>query len=1012
MKYKINVLSALLVSAMLKSTFAHETYLMGSDTNVLSHATLEEDFNHPPQAAKPHVWWHWMGTCVSKEGITKDLEAMKASGIGGATIFNLSSSVQRSDAPIANCPWPDQTYRSPKYWELLRHAAAEAQRLGLELGMHNCVGYSATGGPWVTPELSMQKLVSSTLTVKGPTMEPMILPRPKVPDQTDSFYKEIAVIALPAGSHETTEAVELTGKMNAEGQLNWQVPAGTWTIHRIGHGSTGKSPHPLPEGVTALEVDKMGAAPSLYHWQQVINPIKEHLGSYCGTSFHYLTLDSYEAGPQNWTEGMRDLFKQRYGYDCLPWLAKTGATPPPKWGKQKEKAEKEAKKLTPLEQRFQRDYFDLIAQLYYENHFVQGKTLMQAAGLEMHFEAYEGPFDTVSGTALADVPMIEFWSNNNTGGGRGAASAAARAAGQQVLAAEAFTGKPSDSAWTEDPAFLKPCGDAAFATGVNRMVLHHWVQQPFEDRFKPGMTMGWWGTHFGRTQTWFEPGKAWIAYLQRCQALLQRGEPVTDNGVGLEGAGGGDAISWLCLVNEVRVDKGEIVLPSGRRYPFLVLPDRKTMLPEVVRKLEELVNAGATIVGPKPEASPSLKEYPACDAEVQRMAAKLWGDGKGENSLVHRVGKGQVILGTVEDAKRTFGITEDLRFGATDETKELRWIHRRDGEAEIYFLANVSEKRLTLTPSFRVRGKQPERWQAEDGSHFVLGRFRQVDGRTEVDLVLEGLQSVFVIFRTPVSGGEAVTAISRDGQMDKTAWVELQGTQGTLFTGEAGTYRLQKNSGKSVEMVVPVMPAPLNVHGPWQVVFAPATTAPRFEKSFPTLTSWSQDADLAMRYFSGTATYSVEIEVPVEFFAPNRRIFLDLGEVKNIAAIRVNGSDLGVLWHAPFRLDSPAVTAALHPGKNRVEIEVTNTWANRLIGDEQEPLDVVWGKPTELVGKDAGRPLVRFPDWFLSGQSRPSQGRQGFVVWNYFTKESPLLPSGLLGPVTLGTEATVNFSND
>ena len=339
---------------------------------------IEQDFADPPVKTRPYVWWHWMGSNVSKEGITKDLEAMKASGVGGATIFNLTSAVEESDAPTAKCPTPDITYHSPKWWEMVGFAATEARRLGLEIGMHNCVGYSATGGPWVTPEKSMQKLIWSETKATGPTSFAAPLPAPKA---TLDYYRDVAVVAAREGVPiEPGDVVDLSARMDAQGNLAWSVPAGTWKIYRFGHTSTGVGPHPIPEDVVnALEVDKMDAADSRFHFEQVIDPLKQHLGPLIGTTFTHLTLDSYEAGLQNWSPSFREEFKKRKGYDPVPWLVSMTPT-----------VLNSGKPSAPHQRtvgdedrtaRFEWDYKDVIAQLFQEDNFRDGRACDARRGL-------------------------------------------------------------------------------------------------------------------------------------------------------------------------------------------------------------------------------------------------------------------------------------------------------------------------------------------------------------------------------------------------------------------------------------------------------------------------------------------------------------------------------------------------------------------------------------------------------------------------------------------------------
>jgi hypothetical protein len=880
-------------------------------------ATLEEDFRNPPVTSRPYVWWHWMGSNFSKDGITKDLEAMKASGIGGATIFNLSSAVQESHAPTENNPWPDQTYRSPKYWEAIRHAAAEADRLGLEVGLHNTVGYSTTGGPWIDEERSMQRLVWSSIEVAGGANVALKLPVPEFKADEGwgktgrriSFFRDIAVLAVPAGKKEIafSEVLDLTGKSA------WDAPAGKWNVYRIAHASTGRPPHPVPDDVLGkvLEADKMSLEQTRYHWATVINPLKQHLGPLLGKSFRHFLIDSYEAGDQNWTPHFREEFKKRKGYDPLPWLVTLrGST------------------VGSAEQttRFNWDFHDTVATLYYENGWEPATRMIHDVGCRLQWEPYGGPFNTVEGSALADLPMGEFWTSSK-GNISSAIVAAGRAAGRRVIGAEAFTGSPTVSRWTEAPAFLKLSADGAFGVGVNRLVLHHWVHQPFDDRYKPGMGMGWWGTHFGRNQTWAELGKEFYRYLGRCQALLQRGETPADYVSVGSPHGEGDVIPPRMFLNGVRVESGKIVLPSGRRYAFIHIPHDGKLQSGMVRQIKKLLDDGATVVAGKPSRSPSLAGYPACDEEVKKLADEIWDKPAGK------------LYTDINAAINACGITPAAQI-VSRKPGDIRIQHRRDAEAEWFFVANLEKKPAKFTVSFRVADRTPELWSAETGTIEQPATWRAKDGRIEVDMSLGGVKSVFVVFRS------SPTTVKQ-----------------TTFKS------------------LPAIP----VAGPWTVEVAGK------KLTMDKLASWSEQSDPEVKYFSGTATYRTTFKLD----SVPQRMDLDLGDVRDLVRVTINGRDLGVWWHSPFARD---ITAALKLGENSLELAICNTWHNRLVGDEQFPADFEWGTDR---GANSGHAMKAYPDWFLKNQPRPEPGRKCFVIWYYHRQDTPLIPSGLLGPVQL-----------
>ncbi len=955
---------------------------------------LEEQFLNPPTSARPYVWWHWMGSNFSKEGITKDLEAMKAEGIGGATIFNLSSAVQESHAPTLNNPWPDQTYRSPAYWDALKHAAAEADRLGLEIGLHNTVGYSTTGGPWIGEERSMQRLVwSDTILTGGITLRVKLKKPVLVADEgwgktgrKISFYRDVTVLAVPAGEKEIklSEVLNLTHKFNSNGELDWKAPVGKWVVYRIGHASTGRPPHPVPDDLLGkvLEADKMSVEQTEWHWKNVLDPVKEHLGEYLGKSFKHMLIDSYEAGNQNWTPQFRDEFIRLKGYDPIPWLASFSQTV----GTGKESKDRRIVESEELTRRFDRDYRDVISRLFFEYGWKPGKQMLAKANLQLQFEPYEGLFSTPEGVALANIPMAEFWTAG-IGGISPQVPAAARATGKRVVGAEAFTGRPEVSQYTEDPAFLKVSADKVFAQGINRMILHHWVHQPFNDKYQPGMGMGWWGTHFGRHQTWFEPGKAFFEYLARCQAMLQHGEQPADFLCVDKLQGYSDLISMNDFLHQnISVKNGKLVLPSGRSYFFLVFSD-SLMLPETALKIKELVALGAVVVSPKPVKSPSLKNYPDCDITIKKLADEVWGSG-----IQNHFGKG-FIFNKSEDAIDHAGIKPDFAIEEAADQDNIKIAYRTSQEADIYFVANLSENRQHIVVSFRISDKQPELWQAEDGSISNAQVWQEKGGRTTVVLNLKGTQSVFVVFRKPPTNADHPGSIMvSDSSANWTIQTDKNG-DAVFYTPEPLTVKVIYSSGKEKTFQTETQP-PLEITGSWNVSFVPKLDKP-FEMDFPELVDFSKHSSREVNYFAGTAIYHKTIDIAPEFMAENQKIFIDLGVMNDIAEVLINGKNAGVLWYPPYSVD---ITGLLKTGNNTLEIAVTNNWANRLIGDEQEPADFEWGKDR---GEKMGRAILAYPDWFLKNETRPSQGRKTFSVWYYYRKESPLSPAGLVGPVRL-----------
>jgi len=424
------------------------------------------------------------------------------------------------------------------------------------------------------------------------------------------------------------------------------------------------------------------------------------------------------------------------------------------------------------------------------------------------------------------------------------------------------------------------------------------------------------------------------------------------------------------------------------------------MTPQTLQCISKLVRAGATVVGPRPQHSPSLADFPKCDTQVKKLAAELWGtfgvpasagsatappEG-GTPSGEHAFGKGRVIWGkTLADIFAEQNLKPDFEFHGDSDATHLAYAHRVAGDADIYFVSNQRREFDSAGCTFRVSGKVPELWHPETGMIEPAPVWSAENRRTTVRLNFEPAGSVFVIFRHAASGADHVVTVKADPQ-----WQTIVGNGGELIVKATsnGRAEFRTAAGKQPNFVAVNIPAPQEVTGAWDLSFPPNWGAPS-SVTLDKLISWTAHTNAGVRYFSGTATYEKEIEIPANRLNSGRELWLDLGMVKNFAEVSLNGHDFGVLWKPPFRVN---VTAAAKPGANKLVVKVTNLWPNRLIGDEQLPPDVEWN----------GKQLKEWPQWFLDGKPSPT-GRLTFTTWHHWTKDSPLLESGLLGPVTLRT---------
>jgi hypothetical protein len=641
--------------------------LAGAGQAAGRNSTLERGFAQPPAGARPWVYWFWLNSNITSNGITADLEAMQRVGIGGVLIMEVDQGTPKGLAAFAG----------PQWRALFQHVVAEANRLGLEVNMNNDAGWCGSGGPWITPELAMQKVVWTTTKLQGPRHFAEKLPQP---DMVAKYYRDIAVLAFPTPAEyridriqakaaftreevsprKATEPLppektiprdrilELTAKMSKDGQLVWDVPPGNWSVLRFGHTPTGKDNHPAPESGRGLECDKLSRKAVDVMFEGLMGKLVADSKPLAGKSLVATHIDSWEVGSQNWTPGFREEFRRLRGYDPLPFL-------PVMTGQVVDGLE--------VSERFLWDLRQTISELLICNYAGYFQELAHKHRLRLSIEAYDAPCDDMTYAGRADEPMGEFWSWTFGSGADWCTemASAAHIYGKRIVGAEAFTATDKEK-WLGHPGGIKALGDWAFCEGINRFVFHRYALQPWRD-VKPGMSMGPWGLHYERTQTWWEQSKAWHEYLARCQFLLQQGLFVADicylepeaspNRFRAPPYPGNpshrppynfDGCTPEVVLTRMKVKDGRLVLPDGMSYRVMVLPKVMTMTPRLLSKIKELVADGATIIGAPPVQAPGLTDYPRCDEQVKELAKELWGGGQPLGDATGRsYGKGRVL---------------------------------------------------------------------------------------------------------------------------------------------------------------------------------------------------------------------------------------------------------------------------------------------------------------------------------------------------------------------------------
>jgi hypothetical protein len=782
--------------------------------NSLEHNELAKRFQNPPDSARPGVYWYFMDGNLNREEMTADLKAMKEAGIGNLVFLEVNVGVPRGPVDFMSEQWQN----------LFAHAVRQAERLGIEVTLGSGPGWAGSGGPWVKPEQSMQHLVASSVEVKGPVRfnKRLGVPEPRSPyfptvtkelqKRRQAYFEEVAVLAYPALKSDTKvelvdekalyyrapfssadgvkpylptpaeypsvprsacidmdKMVDLTNRLESDGTLDWEVPAGDWTIMRFAGRNNGANTRPAPQPGYGFECDKFSGAAFDDHFDNYIGKLLKKVGHRkTGAGWTMLHIDSWEMGAQNWTQNFREEFRKRRGYDPQPFYPAYAGL---------------IVGNLELTERFLWDLRLTGQELVLENHAQHFKSLGQRYGLGLSIEPYDmNPTADLDLGAVADVPMCEFWSPGyfNTIYSCIEGASIAHTMGRPILAAEAFTAGSREN-WQQYPGSMKNQGDWAFCMGINRFVYHTFAHKPLGEKHRPGMAMGPYGVHWDRGQTWWAMVPDYHRYITRCSYMLRQGVTVADvlyltpGGAphvfqpplsALEGKGiladkrgySFDGCSPNILIERAQVRNGRISFPEGTAYRLLVLSGFDTMLPAVLRKIEELVNAGATIVGSPPLKSPSLMDYPTCDRKLQEIAGRLWGSLDTPATLTERkYGKGRIYWGG------PFSKSENELYPAYEATTELladmgvpedftatgpiRYTHRSTENHNIYFVANKSPRAIEADCTFRDGGEKPELWIPLTGDMCLLAKYRyRENGQTTIPIRFEPYESFFVVF--------------------------------------------------------------------------------------------------------------------------------------------------------------------------------------------------------------------------------------------------------------------------
>ncbi|MCK9412017.1 MAG: hypothetical protein M0Q53_06930 [Prolixibacteraceae bacterium] len=1102
------------------------------------------EFLSPPNSTKVNTWWHWISGNITKDGITKDLESMKQQGVSQATILNIGDQTTWFN-PKTYVPVPIK-FNSDDWYKMFQWALKEANRLDIKIGVQNCDGWSTSGGPWISPELSMKKYTWSKSIFDGGQVLNTQLPQPAA---VNNFYRDVAVVAYPIdekqnsiqkprvnidinkvstgaklndgnpnskiainkgdlinftfetdvdackislfrtvvftwgnldkvisqfvlsssvdgkvytkiselefagvnkintltfpatkakyfqieckkGNNEVAELeilranempayspqvsfllektafltparenafdtplknngcgiaensiIDLSGYMSPDGILKWKAPKGRWQIIRFGYTTTGVTNSPATSEGIGLEVDKMDTTALNIHFNSFAGKLLQSAGAFKGNTFKFLLIDSWECEFQNWTKNFPEEFKNRRGYNILPWIpvlcGDFVGTP-------------------QLSDAFIHDFRKTIADLIDQNYYKQFSKLCHRNQLELHAEVVYGnnamypPLDILKSNSHIDLPMTEFWANPNSNGIPEYAPEirptvyfppyAALADKKQIIGSEAYTGYAD---YSDSPANLKPFGDAAYCSGINQMILHSYVHQPLDK--KPGATLSGFGSTFNRNNPWWEYAQGWMTYQARVQYVLQKGEPVVDvlfyvgdqfpqyysfsKSIVNDLPYGFQANACnFDMLTDAKVNGGKLSFGGLQTFPILTLPGLTIMDFVTLKRIAELVKEGVVVLGPKPLEMLSVSDIKTRTAEFNQLANSLWG-----NSTENQYGKGKVISGkSIGEVLKQLKVVPDFTTNMHD-PKEIMFIHKKLGDTDAYFVFNQQARSLNRELIFRIVGKTPEIWNSENGSITKPAIYSIEKNQTRIPVSFKPHESKIFVFRNGAPD-HFITKVSLEG---KPIFPQQQLADTTLAIPQAsfskskfgftsnlsGEYSFTINDNRIVKTnLVQTKIEPIDDFKA-TIEFFPISDEVIQPVEITKLKSLTEFEDPAIRYFAGKAKYTIRFNAPAVFLSKTDSVVLGLGNIDATAEVRLNGKLLAFAWMPNTEL----VVSGLLQVENKLEITVADVCRNRFIGD-----------------------------WNQFGMIQS--------IWstsNALKKEMSLKPSGLMGPLKL-----------
>lgn len=892
MNIKYFIVLGMLTSACLTA----QPQKIKSDEEVQSYQNLSSEFINPPNSYKPGAFWCWLNGNMSVASITRDLEAMKSKGVNRAEIWDVAAIRDPSFIPAGGEFLGDESVG------LIKHTIAEGKRLKMSIGIVASSGWNA-GGSWVTPEWASKNLYYSKVDVTGPRALAIDLPFPKFPEgcpmkdkDTPVFYKDVSVLAVPYSEGSTIDNVSQVVRLTPfykDGKLTWNVPQGKWTVLRFVCSNNGQQlivPSPNSNGLFIDFFDPQATIRHLKYFMDRLGVTPENSSEAGLSYFEFDSMELSEGTP--WTDSFPAIFMERQGYEIEKYLPVLAG-----W---------DIKNST---ERFRYDFKQTVSDQLIYSHYQTGTEFLKKYNAQLVSESGGPgppvwdtcPVDALKALGSVSVPRGEFWIKHRNMFLIKEVSSASHIYGKKIVDAESFT---TWRRWKDSPFTMKKEVDRAFCEGLNNITFHTFASTNPEDGL-PGRTYHA-GYDMNPGTTWWNKSKPFMDYLSRCSYMLQQGLFVGDvcyfygdqapnffplfhdvpEKPGIKGLGKGydfDVVNTDVILNRMSVKNGRLVLPDGMSYAVMLLPDQVHMPLEVLKKISELVKAGATIVGPRPTTVPGLHNWEMENIALIQLTKELWGAADGKTVFENKFGKGRVLCGiSADEALKKQNIEPDFSFTGTS---EIDFIHRTSDMGEIYFLRNEKEEPVNAICRFRVKDMYPEIWDASTSIVSRVIDYTEAEGQTSFNIELPAHGSTFVIFNK--------------SKRDKLS----------VFS-----------NNKTVN-------AETEISGPWKVSFPPNWGAPP-SVVFDRLISWTESENQGVNYFSGTAVYHNSFNAVSG--KGDKALILDLGELRDVAEVFINEKSAGILWKKPYRLD---ISQLVKPGMNDLKIEITNMWSNRMTGD-------------------------------------------------------------------------------